>query len=266
MSSTFHARSATAYDHFMGRWSRRLARPFIDFAGICAGERVIDVGCGTGSLAFALSEAASQCTVVGIDLSDVYLEEARLRNHNSRIVFQRGDATALEFADSTFDRAVSMLVLQFVPDADLAVREMRRVVRAGGVVAAAVWDSFGGVPAHRMFWDAAANLGVATDKDLSDYFFRPMTRPTELKAACIRQGLTNVEQSSLTIRMDFDDFDDYWAPIAAGEATLGKFASNLMPPERERLKKGVRTSYLAGQLDGPRSFGAIAWVCKGIVP
>lgn len=250
----------------MGRWSRRLCDPFIAVAGAAAGESIIDVGCGTGSLTFAYAGAADIKSVVGVDLSEVYLEDARRKNQDARIAFETGDATSLRFPDGTFDRGVSMLVLQFVPDAMRAIQEMKRVVRRGGVVAAVVWDSYGGMPAHRMFWDTAANLGIASDKDLAGFFFRPMTQPGELTAAWTRVGLVDVESSALTIRMDYDGFADYWGPIAAGEAVLGKFASELAQTERGWLEKGVRQCYLGGRPDGPRSFAATAWVCKGTVP
>jgi len=265
MSTTFHARSPAAYEAFMGRWSRRICGPFIAFTGSEAGESIVDVGCGTGSLTRVLTETVQPKRIVGVDLSDAYLEAARQNIRDARVSFEKADATQLNFPDAAFDRAVSMLVLQFVPDADRAIGEMKRVVKPGGVVAAAVWDSYGGVPAHRMFWDAASNIGVATEKDLASFFFRPMTRPGELAAAWIGQGLIDVEQSSLTIRMDYAGFDDYWAPIAAGEATLGKFAADLNSADRNRLETAVRRSYFGGVADGPRSFAAMTWVCKGHV-
>jgi SAM-dependent methyltransferase len=255
MSSTFNARSPAAYESFMGRWSRRICGPFIAFTGSEAGESIVDVGCGTGSLTRALADAVQPRRLVGVDLSDAYLEEARKSIRDPRVSFEKGDATQLKFPDATFDRAMSMLVLQFVPDTDRAIGEMKRVVRPGGMVAAAVWDSYGGMPAQRMFWDTASHIGVANQQDLAGFFFRPMTKPGELAAAWTRQGLINVEQSSLTIRMDYSDFDDYWAPIAAGEASLGKFASDLNPADRSRLETAVRTSFMGGYdlgLQGPR--------------
>ena len=158
-----------------------------------------------------------------------------------------------------------MLVLQFVPDAKKAVSEMRRVVHSGGVVAAAVWDSLGGMPATRLFWDTAASLGIADDKVLRDFYFRPMTRPNEMLAAWSEAGLKRVEQSSITIRMEYENFSDYWLPIAAGEAALGKFAVSLAAEERAELEQAVRKVYLSGEPDGSRSFATTAWACKGTV-
>jgi ubiquinone/menaquinone biosynthesis C-methylase UbiE len=265
MSSTFHARNAASYEQFMGRWSRQLSARFVEFAGIADGEAIVDIGCGTGSLTGVLLESAGIKSVVGIDLADVYLESARQTIKDPRAVFKTGDATSLPFADKSFDRAFSLLVLQFVPDATKAVSEMRRVVRPGGVVAAAVWDSFGGMPGMRLFWDAAANLGIADDKTLRDFYFRPMTRPNDMRAAWREAGLKQVEQSSITIRFDYENFSDYWLPIAAGEGALGKFAVGLATEQRDALEAAVRSAFLGGAADGARSFATTAWVCKGVV-
>lgn len=265
MSSTFNARSAAAYDQFMGRWSRQLSGRFVEFTGVADGDSILDVGCGTGSLTGVLSEFAGIRSIVGVDLAEVYLESARQSIRDPRVAFRTADATSLPFADRSFDRAFSMLVLQFVPDAGKAVSEMRRVVRPGGVVAAAVWDSLGGMPAQRMFWDAAATLGIASDKVLRDFYFRPMTPPNQMFAAWSEAGLKHVEQSSITIRMEYGNFSDYWLPIAAGEAALGKFAASLAAEQRAVLEKAVQKVYLGGEPDGPRSFATTAWACKGIV-
>lgn len=265
MSSTFHARSAAAYEHFMGRWSRQLSRRFVEFAGLADDDCILDVGCGTGSLTGVLSESPGVRSIVGVDLAEVYLESARKKIRDPRVTFKTGDATSIPVADKSFDRSFAMLVLHFVPDAKKAVSEMRRVVRPGGVVAATVWDSLGGMPAQRLFWDAAATLGLADDKVLRDYYFRPMTRPNEMLAAWAEAGLQRVEQSSITIRFDYENFSDYWFPIAAGEAALGKFAVSLAAEQRLALEQAVRKVYLGGEPDGPRSFATTAWVCKGVV-
>src|SRR5271169_5167421 len=121
--------NAEAYEQVMGRWSRRLAPLLIRFGGLSDGDRVLDVGCGTGSLTFALPEIANIGAVTGIDLTEPFVEFARARNTDTRIGFQSADARVLPFEDNSFDRAFSMLVPQFIPDASRAVAEMRRVVR-----------------------------------------------------------------------------------------------------------------------------------------
>ena len=160
----------------MGRWSRRLAPLLIRFSGLADGDRVLDVGCGTGSLTFSLPQIAKVANVTGIDLTEAYVEFARSRNTIPHITFRTADARALPFEDNSFDRAFSMLVLQFIPDADRAVAEMRRVVQPGGTVTAAVWDSYGGMPHTRMIWDIAATLDPLVDRRL----FRPLSQPNEM--------------------------------------------------------------------------------------
>src|SRR5260221_827341 len=221
MSSTYNARSATAYEPFMGRWSRQLSGRFVEFAGVSDGERILDVGCGTGSLTRIMLESADVKSMVGFDPADVHLESARQTIRDPGVDFKTGDATSLPFADNSFDRAFAMLVLHFVPDAKKAVGEMRRVVRSGGVVAATVWDGLGGMPALRLFWDAAATLGLADGKVLRDFYFRPMTRPNEMLAAWSEAGLKSVQQASITVRFQYENFSDYWLPSAAADAAPG---------------------------------------------
>ncbi|MDQ6435846.1 class I SAM-dependent methyltransferase [Mesorhizobium sp. LHD-90] len=266
MTSSFNVRQASGYEQLMGRWSKKLAPQFIAFAGLADGERVIDVGCGTGSLTFALPQAANVAEIAAIDFSPVFVEEAQRRNHDPRIGIQQGDACALPFDDDYFDRALALLVLHFVPDTAKAVSEMRRVARPGGVVAAAVWDHFGGMPAMRMMWDTVATLSEAAREQRSRYFFQPMMRPGEMKDCFIGQGLLDVEETSLAIRMDFQSFEDYWEPIAAGEGPLGKYVTSLGPAERAETDAAVRAAYEGGKPDGPRSFVSVAWACRGVVP
>lgn len=266
MSSSFNVRSAAGYERLMGRWSRLLAEPFIRFAGIEDGERVLDVGCGTGSLTFALPQAAAIGEIAAIDFSPIFVEDAQRRNRDARITIRQGDATAIPFENGRFDRALSLLVLHFVPEADKAVTEMRRVVRSGGVVAAAVWDHLGGMSVMRMLWDTAAALDGEAQGPRSDYCFRPMTGPGEMRRSFLAQGLRDVTESSLTIRMDYENFADYWEPISAGEGPIGKYVAGLDEARLATLNRAVRAAYEAGKPDGPRSFAATAWACRGIAP
>jgi SAM-dependent methyltransferase len=266
MSTKFHAKSAAAYEELMGRWSRILAEPFLDFTGLEAGERVLDVGCGTGSLTFALPKVADVAHVSAIDYSEVYLEAARERNTDPRITFERADACALPFPDATFDRSLALLVLHFVPESEQAVREMCRVVRPGGVVAAAVWDSYGGMPYQRMFWDTAVALDPSAAAARGESYFKPLTRPSEMRALWERVGLADVAETALMIRMDYRSFDDFWSPLAAGEGPLGKYVIGLEEDRRRDFKRVLGAAYEATEPDGPRSFAGVAWACRGVVP
>jgi SAM-dependent methyltransferase len=254
--------NADAYERFMGRWSRRLAPLLIRFGGLSHGERVLDVGCGTGSLSFTLAETDDLAAITGVDLTPGFLDFARARNTDPRVTFEHGDARALPFADNSFDRAFSMLVLHFIPDAPRAVAEMRRVVRPGGTVAAAVWDGYGGMPHLRMIWDIAAVLDPVLERPL----FRPMMVPGEMEEAWRAVGLVDIEQTSLMIRVEFSSFEDFWSPFLLGEGPHGQYVVGLAEPARALLQEHARRAYLANRPDGPRSFVSVAWACRGSVP
>jgi ubiquinone/menaquinone biosynthesis C-methylase UbiE len=266
MTSSFNVHAASGYEQLMGRWSQKLAPLFIDFTGLEDGEKILDVGCGTGSLTFALPKAADLGEIAGIDFSPVFVEEANRRNTDPRITIRQGDACALPYDDGAFDRALALLVLHFVPEAGKAVAEMRRVVRTGGVVAAAVWDHYGGMPGMRMMVDTVAALSEGGRQLRARYCFQPMMQPQEMKRTFVEQGLSDVTEIQLLVRMDYLNFDDYWAPIAAGEGPLGKYMATLDGAERSRVDAAVRDAYEAGRSDGPRSFANVAWVCRGVVP
>ncbi|MBV9811201.1 MAG: class I SAM-dependent methyltransferase, partial [Acetobacteraceae bacterium] len=264
--SNFVARGAAAYEAYMGRWSRRLAPELIAFVGLADGERVLDVGCGIGSLTFALAAHRGLVAIEAIDYERDFVATLAERNTDARVTVRQADATALPFPDAAFDRALSSLVLHFVSDPLRAVVEMRRVLRPGGVAAAAVWDTYGGMPQQRLVWDTAAAMDPSAASGRARAAFRPMTQPGELHGAFATAGFVAITDRLLTIRMDFADFDDYWQPMQAGQGTLGDFLASLPAPSRQRVEAAVRNAYLCGAPDGPRSFAATAWAVRGAVP
>jgi SAM-dependent methyltransferase len=265
-SSTFVSSSGDGYELQMGRWSRRLAEPFLDFCGWRDGETILDAGCGTGSLTFALAQRAKTASIEGVDFSAAYIAHATQRNHDARIKFRVGDICALPFEDASFDRVLSLLVLHFVPRSADAVAELRRVARPGATVAAAVWDARGGYVAGRMFFDAAATLDQNGNDRRAKNFTRPMTRPGELASAWRRAGFVNVRDTMLTIRMEFASFDDYWAPYTGKDGPAAEYVATLDPMQKERLRELLRAAYLDGEADGPRSYAATAWAVAGTAP
>lgn len=265
-SSNFIAKGADGYDGYMGRWSRRLAPLFLDFSGTKDGEKVLDVGCGTGSLVFSLIDRCNVAAVEAIDYEEAFVAALNRQNTDTRITARQGDACALPFRDHEFDRALSLLVLHFVSDAQKAIREMRRVVKPGGVVAASVWDNYGGMPAQRIFWDSFAAIEPLAVPRRATSTIRPMTRPGELAGAFADAGLVDVKETMLTIRMDFETFDDYWLPLLHGQGTLAQFISELPASASGTVKAKVLEAYLCGGADGPRSFASVAWAVRAKCP
>ncbi len=265
-SSTYRASDGAAYERFLGRWSRLLAGPFAEFAQPVDRGRVLDVGCGTGSLALTLAERGAPDRVSAIDIAAPYIGFGRSRPGAAGIGFAVGDACHLPYAGGSFAAALAQLALNFVPGAAQAVREMRRVVQRGGGVAAAVWDFRGGLVFQRLFWDTAAGVdpggGAARDR----LFSGPLALPDGLPVLWHDAGLAAVERGSITIRMEYADFADYWEPLLGGQGPVGAYVEGL-PPERRRLiEERVRAAFLSGAPDGPRSLTATAWVVRGVVP
>lgn len=265
-STTFNAADGDGYERVMGRWSRRLAGPFLDFVGGGDVASVLDVGCGTGALLAALAARGTPRRIVGVDFSPVYVGHAKRALRDARVELQVGDACALPFADGSFDCVLSLLLLHFVPSAQLAIAQMKRVARPGAVVAAAVWDVRGGFVANRIFFDTAAALDANANERRATNYTRPMTRPGELERAWRYAGFENVTETTLTIRMDFLSFADYWEPYEGRDGPAAQYVGSLDAAARSRLKDAVRAAYVDGEADGPRSYAAMAFAVKGSAP
>jgi SAM-dependent methyltransferase len=265
-SSTFLATDGNDYEAQMGRWSKRLAPLLIDFAAISAGSSILDAGCGTGSLTFALASNPHIGLVTGVDLSTAYIDHASRHREDPRVRFEVGDVTRLRFEDAGFDHTLSSLVLQFVSEPDRAVREMRRVTRSGGTVAAATWDTRGGVVVQRMFFDTAAVIDPNAARHRAAVCTRAMSRSDGLLGAWHNAGLVNVEMATLTIRMDFESFLDFWSSIDGRDGPYAGYLGTLADDNKRTLRRLVEAAYFDGEPDGPRSYAATAWAVKGRVP
>jgi SAM-dependent methyltransferase len=235
------------------------------FAELPAEGAILDVGCGTGSLALTVAERR-RGKVAGIDIAAPYVAFARSRPGGDGADFVVGDACQLPYRDCSFAAALAQLSLNFVPDAQRAVREMRRVVRTGGVVAAAVWDFRGGLVYQRLFWDTAAGLDPAAGAARDRLFSSPLVLPDGLPLLWRDAGLSGIERGSITIRMEYANFTDYWEPLLGGQGPVGAYVTSPAPEQRRTIEEHVRQAYLSGAPDGPRSMTATAWVVRGTVP
>jgi SAM-dependent methyltransferase len=227
---------------------------------------VLDVGCGTGSLAFLLARRAPGVTgITALDIAPSYIEYARAHNSDLRIRFECADAGHLPLADGGVDHCLSLLALHLMSDPTRAVKEMVRVTRDGGTIAAAVWDVRGGFSHARLFLDTAAMFDAAAIAVRNRYMTVPLAQAGELAALWRSAGLSDVEQASVSVRFEFESFADYWEPFLTGEGTMGGYVASLAPEAVARLSTHVRSAYEAGAPDGPRSFAASAWFCSGTV-
>ena len=254
--------SGDAYEPYVGRWSRLVARDFLDWLGVAPGSRWLDVGCGTGALSQTILQAAAAAQVKGIDRSDGYINHAQEHVQDKRASFEVGDAQDLPDETASYDAAVSGLVLNFIPQPERTVREMTRVVKPGGIAAAYVWDYAGKMQLMRHFWNAAAALDSnAVDLDEGRRF--PLCQPKPLTELFQSAGLRNVEVRAIDIATDFRDFDDYWSPFLGGQAPAPGYAMSLSAEMRAALRERIRAG-LPFALDGSIPLVARAWAVRGV--
>jgi SAM-dependent methyltransferase len=263
VQQSFFAESA-AYERFMGRWSRLLAPLLVKFAGLRDGDALLDIGSGTGAFAFAAAEAAPSARITGVDPSSSYVAYTQERAPSDRVRFAVGDAQALQMPDDSFDRVVSLLVMNFIPDRPKALREMIRVARPGGVIAAAVWDYGDGMQMLRVFWDEAVALDPAAAA--RDERNMPLCRQGELAALWREHGLTEVEEQPLTVDTSFPSFEDYWESFLGGQGPAGAYAASLSAARRDALRARIRQRLVGTGADHPIALRARAWAVRGVVP
>jgi mutator protein MutT len=256
--------SGDAYEPYVGRWSRLVAREFIAWLDLPTGLHWLDLGCGTGALSQVILEGCSPLSLVGLDSSDGYIAYARAHVADSRAHFRRGNAQALPCADGEFDAAVAGLVLNFVPDKARVLAEKKRVVRAGGTVAAYVWDYAGEMQLMRFFWDAAVALDPAA-LELDEGRRFPIAKPGPLSELFTEAGLREVEVRAIDVPTVFKDFDDYWTPFLGGQAPAPGYCMSLPEQHRGALRERIRAS-LPVRADDTIHLIARAWAVKGRVP
>lgn len=248
-----------AYEAYIGRWSRLVARDFLAWLGVPPGLRWLDVGCGTGMLTRAILEHAAPREVVGIDPSAGFLTYAR--SHTPEALFEQGSAQALPFEAGVFNAVVSGLALNFVPDARAAVAEKVRVTASGGTVALYVWDYAEGMQMLRYFFDAAAVVDPAS-VELDEGRRFPLCRPDPLQDLFEQAGLRDVAVRPLDIPMRFADFDELWRPFLGGQGAAPSYIVSL----DEELRERIRTQFsevLPRQPDGAIVLTARAWAVRG---
>ena len=253
--------SGTAYEQYVGRWSRRVAAEFLRWLGTPRGVAWLDVGCGTGALTETILQLLDPQSVVGIDRSQPYIQQVRDRAPDPRARFVVSDGQQLPLRPEITDVAVSGLVLNFMSRPEAMLAEMTRVVRREGMVAAYVWDYAGQMQLMRYFWDAAVALNPsAAELDEGRRF--PICKPQQLEMLFRDAGLAHVESRGIDVPTRFENFDDYWSPFLGGQGPAPGYTVSLSEEERAELRERIHRA-LPVRADGSIDLIARAWAVRG---
>jgi SAM-dependent methyltransferase len=244
---------ADAYDRFMGRYSGPLAVPFADFAGVAAGQRALDVGCGPGALTVELVGRLGADGVTAVDPTEAFVAAAQERNPGVDI--RRATAEELPFDDDAFDATLAQLVVHFMADPVAGLAEMGRVTRTSGVVAACVWDHAGGGGPLSVFWEAAH----AFDPDVHDESQLAGAREGHLGELFAAAGLREVSDGSVSVSVEHASFEEWWEPYTLGVGPAGVYVAGLDPERQAELRERCRELLP----DGPFVATARAWSARG---
>ena len=246
--------AADAYDRFMGRYSVLLAPQLAALADVVVGQRVLDVGCGPGALITELVRRLGLAAVTAVDPSEPFVAAAQERHPG--VTVKRASAEQLPFPDQTFDAALAQLVVHFMADPVTGLREMARVTRKHGVVAACVWDHAGGQGPLSLYWEAARELATEVE-DESTLAGAREGHLTELFEAA---GLHEIEETHLAVSVEHPTFEDWWEPFKLGVGPAGAYAARLDPTRQAQLRELCRERLPAA----PFVLTARAWAARGL--
>lgn len=254
--------AGSTYESFMGRWSRLLAPRFVAWLSVPPNAHWLDVGCGTGALSDAICAGARPASVMACDPSESFVEYARAHRVDRRISFVVAGVGRLPTRPGGFDSITSALALNFFPEPEAAIDEMRRSAATGGLVSACVWDYAGRMDLLRRFWDAAAAMDPRA-RDLDEGRRFPLCRPDALVALFRGGGLRQVVCESVEIPTRFSSFSELWTPFLGGTGPAPSYVASLDPYGREALAERLDRS-LPREPGGAIGLVARAWVVRGV--
>ena len=246
--------AADAYDRFMGRYSVPLAPQLATLADVVVGQRVLDVGCGPGALTTELVGRLGPAAVTAVDPSEPFVAAARERHPGVSV--ERASAEHLPFPDQEFDAALAQLVVHFMADPVAGLREMARVTRKHGFVAACVWDHAGGQGPLSVYWEAAREL----DPDVIDESELAGSRAGHLTELFEGAGLHEIEETHLAVSVEHPTFEEWWEPFRLGVGPAGSYAAGLDPQRQAQLRERCRERLPAA----PFVLTARAWAARGL--
>ena len=246
--------AADAYDRFMGRYSRLLAPQLADLAGVRAGQRVLDVGCGPGALTAELVARLGPAAVAAVDPSGPFVTAVRERHPGVDV--RLAPAERLPFPDRGFDAALAQLVVHFMSEPVGGLAEMARVTRRGGVVAACVWDHAGRQGPLGLFWQAARDL----DPDVTDESQLAGVRAGHLSALFEAAGLHDIQEATLVATLEHASFEEWWEPFGGAVGPAGSYVAGLDTARRAELRERCRALLPTA----PFVVVARAWATRGL--
>ena len=241
----------------MGRYSNRLSRELAREAGVAPGERILDVGCGTGALTSVLAELVGAENVAGVDPSEPFVEACRARVPGADI--RLAPAEDLPFEDASFDRSLSQLVFSFVSDPAASAREMVRVTRPGGLVAACVWDMTGGMRMIHGYWAAARAVDASAPSEEERFG----GGAGQLAGLWRDIGLHDVVDGTLSVTTQYRDFDELWNSFQGAVGPVGVHAASLEGDLRDAVRDAFWENI--GSPEGPFTLVGTAWYTSGVV-
>jgi ubiquinone/menaquinone biosynthesis C-methylase UbiE len=256
--------NATAYERYVGRWSREIAKEFVKWLDVPPDHTWLDIGAGTGILSDVILRQARPTKVIGVDTSSAYIELAQEQIKDPRAQFYVGDANNLDLSGVTFDAVVAGLVINFVPSPQQAISNMAQSVKVGGLVAAYVWDYSDKMEMMRHFWDAAIKIdSSAIELDSGKRF--TICHPDNLKSLFEGEGLKAVDVIALDIQAVFKNFEDYWQPFVAAQGSVSKYLRSLNQESQNAIRDQLQKQ-LPIEEDGTIHLITRAWAIKGLTP
>lgn len=248
-----------SYEHYMGRWSRKIAHEFVAWLDQPAGLTWLDIGCGTGALTSTILAETAPGAIVAIDPSVPFIDHARRTLPDDRVRFEVAGASAIPVADRSIDAVVSGLAFNFFPDRPAALGEVLRIARPSATVGLYVWDyPGGGIGFMDAFWDAAIAVSpVAASAGERSRF--PFCTPDALGEEVRIAGFVGVEVRAIEVTAQFVDFDDLWSPFTEGTGPAPAYYQRLDAPTRMALKRTLQAS-VGDRV--PIDFPARAWALR----
>ncbi len=258
------SRDAAAYEGYIGRWSRVVARDFIGWLDVPLMATWHDVACGTGAIASVVLATRAPARVDGSDLDEARIAFARATISDPRATFRVGGGTRIDAADDTYDAIVNGLGFPPIRETANALAEFRRVTKPGGIVAGYVWDFDGEMQLLRYFWDAASDLeaGAEDEEDLERF---AICRPDRLEAAWRDAGLTDVSVRAIDAPARFENFEDFWTPFLSGDSPAQTHVQGLDATRRAALRERLQHA-LPIERDGSIPLVTRAWAARGTKP